>query len=244
MRHAAQVLIVWLLLSLGSPARAADAPAAPVPDTLQQRIAACTACHGVHGEGSPGSGFYPRLAGKPAGYLSRQLHDFQRGLRRYAPMEYAVRGLDPAYLQEIAEYFADQQVAYQRSPLPPVTPALLQRGETLATHGDAARGIPACQACHGAQFTGVQPSIPGLVGLPYDYLSSQLGSWRTGARATTAPDCMAQVANRLQASDITAVAAWLASREPPADMHAQPAGSVAPPLRCGVLIGEAVGGGA
>jgi cytochrome c553 len=46
---------------------------------------------------------------------------------------------------------------------------------------------------------------------------------------------MATVANRLSESDITAVAAALASRELPADTHAQPAGSVTPPLACGVL---------
>jgi hypothetical protein len=39
----------------------------------------------------------------------------------------------------------------------------------------------------------------------------------------------------LNASDITAVAAWLASRQLPADTHAQAAGSVKPPLSCGVL---------
>jgi len=216
-------------------AHAVDAPAKPVPDTLQQRVAACTACHGAHGEGTPQSGFFPRLAGKPADYLTRQLGYFQQGLRKYTPMEYVVRGMSPAYLQEMAGYFAAQSVPYQRFPTPPVSAALLQRGETLATHGDAARDIPACQSCHGTQFTGVQPSIPGLLGLPYDYLSSQLGSWRTGTRAMAAPDCMAQVANRLDAADITAVSAWLATRELPADMHAQLAGSVTPALRCSVL---------
>ena len=207
----------------------------PVPDTLQQRVAACTACHGVHGEGTPKSGFFPRLAGKPAGYLARQLQDFKDGLRKYAPMEYTVRSLSPAYMREIAEYFAAQQVPYARSPMPRLPPQALQRGEQLVTHGDPANKIPACSSCHGTQLTGVQPDIPGLVGLPYDYISSQLGSWRTRTRATVAPDCMAVVANRLSAADISAVSAWLASRELPADTHAQAAGSVTPPLPCGVL---------
>ena len=219
------------------PAVSSSSSAPPVPDTLQQRIAACTACHGTHGEGSPGSGFFPRLAGKPAGYLARQLADFQNGLRKYAPMEYTVRGLDPAYLREIAEYFAAQQVPYARSKVPALPAATLQRGEQLTREGDPARGVPACARCHGRELTGVQPDIPGLVGLPYDYISAQLGAWRTHTRATVAPDCMAEIAGRLNESDITAVAAWLASRELPADMHAQPAGSVQPPLRCGVLAG-------
>jgi cytochrome c553 len=216
-------------------ASAVDAPAPPVPDTLPQRIASCTACHGTHGEGSPGSGFFPRLAGKPAGYLARQLGDFQRGLRKYAPMEYTVRQLSPVYMQEIAEYFAAQQVPYRRSPAPNPSAQALARGEQLVTTGDPERKIPPCRSCHGAQLTGVQSSIPALVGLPYDYVSAQLGSWRTGTRATTAPDCMALIASRLSASDISAVSAWLAGRELPGDMQAQPAGSVTPPLSCGVL---------
>lgn len=214
---------------------ASENPASRVPDTLVQRIAACTACHGTHGEGSPGSGFFPRLAGKPAGYLARQLRYFQSGLRRYGPMEYMARPLSANYVQEIAGYFAAQQVPYERSPVPAVSAALMARGETLTTQGDPGRNIPPCAACHGNRLTGVQPSTPGLVGLPYDYVSSQLGSWRTGTRAAAAPDCMAQVAQRLTPQDITAVSAWLASRALPADVHPQPAGSVTPPLACGVL---------
>lgn len=250
-RAAAVCVVRCLLLPLASlalspalaatPAAASSAAAPAVPDTLQQRIAACTACHGAHGEGSPGSGFFPRLAGKPAAYLARQLADFQNGLRRYAPMEYTVRGLSPDYLTEIADYFAAQQVPYARASLPPLPATALRRGEQIVTQGDAVRGVPACVRCHGSQLTGVQPDIPGLVGLPYDYISAQLGAWRTHTRAALAPDCMAEVAGRLSQSDITAVSAWLSSRALPADMHAQPAGSVQPPLRCGVLAGNGAG---
>ena len=97
-------------------------------------------------------------------------------------------------MQKIADYFAAQQVPYSRSPLPPVSAATLQRGEQLASQGDPAHEIPACQSCHGSQLTGVQPSTPGLIDLPYEYISSHLGSWRTHTRATVAPDCMAVVA--------------------------------------------------
>ncbi|MBM7130495.1 c-type cytochrome [Dyella mobilis] len=213
----------------------------PVPDTLQQRIAACTTCHGLHGEGSQDGGFFPRLAGKPAAYLALQVQNFQRGLRKYAPMEYTVRQLSPAYVHEIAVYFAAQQVPYQRKPVPDLAPAVFQRGGQLVQAGDPALKVPPCQACHGKTLTGTEPSVPGLAGLPYDYISSQLGSWRTGTRASAAPDCMAEIANRLAPSDITAVAAWLASQQVPPDAHPQPAGSITPPLHCGVLEGQ--GGG-
>jgi cytochrome c553 len=221
------------MLGFCATVQAADSP--NVPDTLQQRIAACTTCHGVHGEGTPGSKFFPRLAGKPAAYLLRQMQDFQDGLRNYAPMEYTVRHLRPDYMREIAEYFSAQQVAYVRSPAPVVSDAVLQRGAQLVNKGDLQLKVPACASCHGTELTGVEPSTPGLVGLPYDYISSQLGSWRTHTRATVKPDCMAVIAGRLRETDITAVAAWLASRTMPAHTRAQPAGSVEPPLPCGVL---------
>ena len=225
----AAMALAWL-----APIQAQEAAA--VPDTLQQRIAACTSCHGPHGEGGE-NGFNPRLAGKPAGYLVRQMQDFQKGLRHYEIMEYMVSTLDEAYMHEIAGYFASQDVPYTTHPTPAMSPSAVARGEQLVTRGDAAKGVPACMACHGPSLTGVQPDIPGLVGLPYDYLSAQLGAWRTNTRNTTAPDCMATVVSRLTDADISAVSAWLAARPVPPDAHAAPPGSVQPPLHCGVLGG-------
>lgn len=237
-----RLVLPWMLpLVVLFASGAVHADQLSVPDTLQQRIAACTTCHGLHGEGSPGSGFFPRLAGKPAGYLTLQLQNFQRGLRKYAPMQYTVRQLSPAYMREIAEYFAAQQVPYERTSVPELAPSVLQRGEQLVTTGDPALKVPPCQACHGKALTGTEPVVPGLVGLPYDYISSQLGSWRTGTRASAAPDCMAEIANRLAPADITAVSAWLASHDVPSNTHAQPAGSITPPLSCGVLDGRGNG---
>ena len=34
--------------------------------------------------------------------------------------------------------------------------------------------------------------VPGLLGLPRDYLNGQLGAWRSGQRRAVEPDCMAQ----------------------------------------------------
>ncbi len=234
MRRLLRRLLVAAVVFCAVPAPAADSQA--VPDTLAQRIAACTSCHGERGEGGD-NGFNPRLAGKPAGYLHRQMQDFQRGLRHYEIMEYMVAPLTDAYMREIAEYFAGQEVPYARHPVPATTAAAMARGEELATRGDPARGVPACMACHGTNLTGAQPDIPGLVGLPYDYISAQIGAWRTNTRSTVAPDCMATIANRLSDADISAVAAWLAQRPVPDDAHPEPAGSVKPPLHCGVLGG-------
>lgn len=203
------------------------ATAAPVADTLAARVQACTACHGKEGRAAP-DGYHPRIAGKPAMYLYHQLVNFREGRRRYGPMVYLVDHLSDAYLQEIAEHFAALDLPYPAPPPAVEGAAVLALGETLALRGDAARKLPACSACHGASLTGVVPAIPGLLGLPRDYLKGQLGAWVNGQRRAHAPDCMAEIAQRLTPDDVSAVAAWLASRPLPAS--AKPATSLPAPL--------------
>lgn len=53
-----------------------------VPDTLAQRVLACAACHGKE-ERATIAGYFPRIAGKPAGYLYNQLINFLEGRRQY-----------------------------------------------------------------------------------------------------------------------------------------------------------------
>jgi cytochrome c553 len=50
-------------------------------------------------------GYYPRLAGKPAGYLYHQLLNFRDGRRHYGLMTRMVDPLGNAYLMEIARAF-------------------------------------------------------------------------------------------------------------------------------------------
>jgi len=225
--------VVLLASGIGTTVAATD-----VPDSMQQRVAACASCHGAHGEGLPGDVKVPRLAGKPAGYLLQQLESFQSGRRHHAAMEYVVRQLSPDYLRQIAEYFAAQQVPYRRQPVPIVSAAALQRGEQLVRHGDPSRGVPSCESCHGQTLTGVEPMMPGLAGLSYAYIDAQLDAWRTHRRITDGPGCMVEVANRMTGGDVGAVAAWLASQPPPADMHALPAGVQREPLPGWCVLGK------
>ncbi len=212
------------------------AQAQPPADTIDQRMQACTACHGKEGRATR-EGYFPRIAGKTAGYLYNQLVNFQQGRRNYAAMTALVEHLTPAYLQEIATYFATLDLPYPPAQRAEAAPTLLARGAELVQRGDAARQLPACASCHGERMTGVQPAMPGLLGLPRDYLIGQLGAWRTGQRRAAAPDCMATIANRLSAEDVSALAAWLAAQDVPAD--SRPAARLdtrraAPlPLECG-----------
>jgi cytochrome c553 len=148
-------------------------------------------------------------------------------------MNYLLEYLPDEYLSAIADYYASQH-----PPLPPATTTdvsdkLLNRGEVLVTRGDSAREIPACSSCHGSSLTGIEPGIPGLLGLRSTYISAQLGAWRYGTRTAISPDCMQIVAGHLTEEDVKAVAAWISSRPAPEDLSPVPQGSYKTSLACG-----------
>ncbi|HSW11621.1 MAG TPA: c-type cytochrome [Solimonas sp.] len=232
-------LTALLLLQASTTLQAGTAPPdGPPLDSIEQRVLPCAACHGAEGRAT-NDGYYPRIAGKPAGYLYNQLLNFRDGRRVYAQMSYMTQRQDQAYLREMAEHFAGLTLPYPAPKPATADAAALQRGATLATTGDAAAQLPSCQACHGERLTGVAPQVPGLLGLPYDYLVAQIGAWRTGNRHAQEPDCMAEIARRLKPEDIAAVAAWLAAQPLPADTHPATAFPQKPPMDCGVV--EAAG---
>jgi cytochrome c553 len=214
-------------------AQSQAAAPATLPDTLEQRVAACVACHSLK---ERSDAFFPRIAGKPAGYLYNQLVNFREGRRHYPMMTYMVDHLPDAYLREIADYFSAQHPPYppaQAGSGASADAASLARGQALVRQGDPARKIPACVACHGDALTGVAPAIPGLIGLPSDYINAQFGAWKNKVRRAAAPDCMADIAGKLSEADVAAVSGWLSKQTP--DAAARPATSIAMPLplNCG-----------
>ncbi len=212
-------LLLALMVGLGG---AAPAVAATFEDTIAQRSQACTGCHGPQGRAAP-DGYYPRLAGKPAGYLYNQLLNFRDGRRHYGLMTQLLEPLSDAYLLEIANYFASLHVPYPPPAAPTASAAVIEQGRQLVLKGRPDQQVPACVQCHGQRMTGVSPNVPGLLGLPHDYLNAQLGAWKTGKRQAHAPDCMGAVVKRLSLDDIQAVSSWLASQAVPADSHPVPA---------------------
>lgn len=202
------------------------------PDTMEARVQPCASCHGEQGKGT-NNDYFPRLAGKPAGYLYNQLIAFRIGRRHYPPMNYLLEFLPDAYLHAMADYYAAQRPPLPPSAVPIVSQDVLALGQSLVIHGDPGRGIPACSGCHGPSFTGMEPAIPGLLGLKPSYISAQLGAWRYGTRSAAAPDCMQIVAGHLTETDVTAVAAWLSTLPSPANPAPEPRGTLAMPLGCG-----------
>lgn len=216
---------------------AAAAPAAKlhgpvkVPDTMAERVRPCALCHGAETQATP-DGFSPRIAGKPAGYLFNQLASFRDGRRSYPAMVYLVQYMSDDYLREIADHFSKLELPYPAPEKSTLAEAQASRARNLVEKGDAARGVPACIECHGKSLAGAAPAIPGVLGLPRQYMNAQFGAWRAGRLRSVGPDCMAEVARRLAEEDVPLVTAWLAS-QPVSAKPAPATGTL--PLECGSL---------
>jgi cytochrome c553 len=222
----------FFILAVASPEQALAQTPDHAPDTPAARVLACAPCHGAQGQGT-NDPYFPRLAGKPAGYLFNQLVAFREGRRRYPPMNYLLEFQPDDSLKNMAEYFAEQRPPLLDQGSPTVSKEVLAHGEALVTQGAVERDIPACSSCHGVHFTGMEPGIPGLLGLRAKYISAQLGAWRYGTRTAIAPDCMQVVAGHLTEEDVNAIAAYLSSRPIPQDPSPAKKGSYALPFACG-----------
>ncbi|REG14781.1 cytochrome c [Roseateles depolymerans] len=214
-------------------AQTATPASSPLPrEAMAERMKACAMCHGREGRATS-AGYFPRIAGKPAGYLFNQLQNFREGRRRNTAMNHLMQYMSDDYLREMAAYFSSLDLPY-----PPARPSGLtaeetRLAETLVYRGAPQRQLPACVSCHGADMTGKLPAMPGLLTLPADYLIGQLGAWQTGSRHARAPDCMATVAQRLTADEVSVLARWLSSQAVPANPHPAPAGAQPLPITCG-----------
>ena len=220
------------LSSGASPEDPSTIPSFKTLDSVEARAQGCVTCHGQNGQGT-NDDYFPRIAGKPAGYLYNQLVAFRDGTRRYPPMNYLVAYLPDPYLKEMARYFAAQRPAFAPFTPPAVSNEALTRGVQLVTAGDATRQSPPCVSCHGVGLTGMDPGIPGLVGLRPNYIAAQLTRWRVGERHAAEPDCMKRIASRLSESDIAAVAAWLTRQPAPSNPSPESSNLVRMPLSCG-----------
>jgi len=225
-------IFVVCILSLSFSNTAAYA----VPDTMAERVKPCIICHGKEDK-TDQHVYFPRINGKPWGYLFNQLRNFRDGRRHYQPMAILLENMSDGYLMEIAHYFS-------RLDLPDFLPErhAMQSGEIelaerLIFSGNPDRNIPACSSCHGRMLMGTIPFIPGLLGLPRTYLTAQFGSWRNGGLIRgQISDCMSEIAKKLTDKEINAVSKWLARQA--INGKPDPAEALSPKLaqRCSNIV--------
>ncbi|HZR03850.1 MAG TPA: cytochrome c [Burkholderiales bacterium] len=174
-------------------------------------VQGCAGCHGAQGEGNASEGA-PRIAGQPQAYLERQLAAFADGRRENGVMTPIARQLTPEQRTALSTYYSDLRARAGKSSPPAAANA---RGRALATRGDRALNVQACQSCHGPGGTGFGNVNPYLAGLDRRYLEMALGEWKSGSRKTDPSQQMNQIASNLGDADIKALAAYFASQPLP-----------------------------
>ena len=172
------------------------AGAAAWADSVEEKAAVCSACHGE--KGLPAEPAIPIIWGQNEGYLYLELRDFQKGARKDDQMTPIAQSLSKEDAKALAAYFAGK-------PWP-------NTGAPSAPKADVASAMTAiksvvCGSCHLEEFQG-DSSIPRLAGQRHDYLAKTMADFQTRTRANNPG--MSDLMNTVTPEQVTAIAAYLA----------------------------------
>ena len=263
MRHARVLGLAGLAIAAVGAVALAQTTVAPLPDNApvetapleidlskstwgdavagQSKASTCAACHGADGNSS--DAMYPRIAGQAERYSAQQMALIatgQRGGMAVAMIPF-VQDLSAQDMRDIGAFFATQKSGAGLADDTLITEGpyrgmkFYEVGQRLFRGGDAARGIPACLACHGPAGNGNPgPAYPHVGGQWQEYSARRLEEYRTGITQEKDPthfNIMAQVANRLTDQEIQSLATFMQGLHDRADEAATattPAATPAP----------------
>lgn len=169
----------------------------------------CAACHGA--DGNSAIPVNPSLAGQHPEYIYKQLMNFKAqggkpAERVNAVMSGMVANLSEDDMKNLAAYFAAQKAR----PRAARDEKLVKQGEAIYRGGIAAKGVPACAACHAPNGAGMPAQFPRIAGQHADYMAMQLKAFRGGQRANDPAQMMRGVAGKMSDQEIAAVAEYIA----------------------------------
>lgn len=168
----------------------------------QSKSSTCQGCHGP--DGNSFSPDWPNLAQQNAGYLAKQIHDFQSGARKDPTMSSMVIGLNEQDIRDIAAYFASQAVKADPT-------AKSVTGNKIYAGGNSYTHVPACAGCHGPHGVGNGPgAIPNLAGQKPGYVAKTLRDFKSKTRSNDRNQIMQDIAEKMSEKEIDAVALFLA----------------------------------
>ncbi|QET03438.1 MULTISPECIES: c-type cytochrome [Cupriavidus] len=208
---AVMALAVPALTMTGMATAAEQAPAKADPakgETLysqgapDRNVPACLSCHGA--AGNSGAAANPKLAGQQAEYVHKQLEDFKAKTRNNAIMTPYASVLTDQEMRDIGAYLAKQQL----KPATAKSKDTIEAGQKIYRAGIAAKGVPACAACHGPTGAGIPAQYPRIGGQFAEYTEAQLIAFRQGTRKNNS--VMSTVAARMSDAEIKAVADYVA----------------------------------
>lgn len=192
----------------------AEAQAAPIGDAVagEGKAGLCGGCHGFDGNSEDAT--YPRLAGQYAGYIVKQVKDFQKGHRAnndtMAGMAAMVGSDEDA--KDIGAFYATQKI---KGALTKADKKVAAAGEKIFREGNAKTGVYGCINCHGEKGMGKSAKVstfPVIGGQHRAYLVKQLTEFRDGGRANDPAGMMVGVAKNMTDKEIEAVAEYLSAQ--------------------------------
>ncbi|MDO8414300.1 MAG: c-type cytochrome, partial [Gallionellaceae bacterium] len=174
------------------------------PVAGKEKSALCQGCHGEDGMSAAPN--FPRLAGQYAGYIKKQIVDFQKEYRKDDTMSgMAATVTEKQDLEDIAAYFASQKIMVGEKTANPT-------GHNLYVKGNPTTNLYGCVNCHGDDGKGKSPTnyvFPIIGGQHKDYLIKQLNDFRSGTRANDPAGMMGDIAKKMTDTEIAAVADYL-----------------------------------
>ncbi len=208
------VLLIVLMMSVGGVYAAEKTIAGSMrdgegdPKAGREKAEMCGGCHGA--EGMSIDPAFPHLAGQYAGYIYKQVLDYQLGNRSDDTMG-AMAGMvtDSQDLKDISAFYASLKMMKGT----PGDAKLAKKGEKLHLNGNKKLGdFAACVRCHGEQGKGMDKTnalFPVIGGQSKTYLIKQLRDFKSGARSNDPASMMAVVAQGMTDEEIIAVSEYL-----------------------------------
>ena len=218
------VLSIFALIGISGAAMAADAtPMAPeakaaapgkpkadptVGEALysngdsKRGVVACITCHGPKGQSAVSA--WPKLSAQHAAYTNKQLKNFKEGSRANPIMMGMAATLTEQDMQDISAYLAKQPLSQGVAQ----NKETIELGQSIYRGGIAAKGVPACAACHSPTGVGIPAQYPLLGGQWADYNNAQLVAFREGVRKNSLQ--MTTIATKLSDQEMKAVSDYMA----------------------------------
>ncbi len=165
-------------------------------------VTACLTCHGPKGQSATAT--WPKLSAQHAAYTAKQLKNFKEGTRANPVMMGMAATLTEQDMQNIAAYLVKQPaslgVAQNKD--------TIELGQSIYRGGIAAKGVPACAACHSPTGAGIPAQYPRMGGQWAEYNTAQLMAFREGTRKNSTQ--MTTIATQLSDQEMKAVSDYMA----------------------------------
>jgi cbb3-type cytochrome c oxidase subunit III len=196
--------VVALAALFATPVMADEAKGPAKPDLAKGATISATVCAACHtADGSRGIPTNPILQGQHTDYLVKQLTEFKSGKRDNAIMKSMASTLSDDDMRNVAAFYASKTAKPGQSK----NKATVDLGMKIWRGGIAEKNVPACAGCHGPTGAGMPAQYARLGGQHAEYVSAELGLFRSGKRANSAQ--MTTIAARLSDAEIAAVSDYV-----------------------------------